>query len=120
MVGSYNRSYIMTSFLGECHGYMTPQPWDHAQAERANPALLSVFPPGRQREELLSPYFSILQPWLPAAEIEMKVDDSGNELNGSGNIGVKGNVKFTVKRVDTITVTTDTSTFCRFRKDNWQ
>ena len=106
MVGSYNRSYIMTSFLGECHGYMTPQPWDHAQAERANPALLSVFPPGRQREELLSPYFSILQPWLPAAEIEMKVDDSGNELNGSGNIGVKGNVKFTVKRVDTITVTT--------------
>lgn len=106
LVGQYNRSYIMTSFLGECHGYMTPQPWDRVQAVKANPIFLKVFPAGRQLEDALSPYVSVLQPWLPVNDLEMKVDDKGNDLKGSGNIGIKGKVRFSVKRVDTITVTT--------------
>lgn len=74
----YNPSIIQTSFKGECHGYMIPQPWD----------------------------VSIMQNWLPVNELEMKIDDKGNDLTGIGNIGVKGKIRFRIMRVDNITVTT--------------
>ena len=104
LVGSYNESYIITQFSGECHDYMTPQAWDRTKATQVNSIILKLLP-ASQHEAIIRQYVSIPQTWLPVRDIKMKVDDKGVDVKGSGNIGVCGNVRFTIKRIDDIDVT---------------
>lgn len=55
------------------------------------------------------PAQNIAQSWIPLSSIKVKIDGSGSELTGKGNIGISGNIRFVVRRTDTIqtTVVTD-------------
>ena len=104
LVGTYPQAYIYTQFSGECHDYMTPSPWNQAKVEKVfAPQIMLLGMAGRKVGEMFSSYISTPQPWI--YDIKMKVDDKGNDADGSGNIGVTGTVKFKVKRIDEITET---------------
>lgn len=47
-----------------------------------------------------------IQSWVDVGNLRMKIDDSGNELTKEGNIGVSGYIRFTIKRTDSIKITT--------------
>ena len=55
------------------------------------------------------------QYWIPASSLRFKVDDSGNELKKQGNIGVRGEISFTIcvrtKRTQFVEENTDTCGF---------
>ncbi|MBR3986171.1 MAG: hypothetical protein IKK04_03375 [Bacteroidales bacterium] len=105
LVGTYPQAYIYTQFSGQHHDYMTPNPWNQAKVESVYATQLMLMrAAGRKVSELFNQYISVPQPWI--YDIKMKVDDKGNDATGSGNIGVSGTVKFRVKRIDNIDVTT--------------
>lgn len=79
--GTYNEFYLTDYFKGERKSWLTP---DKKWGEKANR----------------------LQAWMPISDIRMKIDGSGSELTKSGNIGVSGYIRFTIKRIDNIKITT--------------
>lgn len=105
LVGTYPRAYYYTQFSGQCHDYMTINPWNQAKVESVYAMQIRLMGmAGRKVGELFNQYISVPQPWI--YDIKMKVDDNGNDATGSGNIGVNGTVKFRVRRIDNIEVTT--------------
>ena len=49
-----------------------------------------------------------LRSWMSIGELSVKIDDGGSELNKMGNLGVKGQISFSLRRTDNIKVTTVT------------
>ena len=83
LYGTYNECYFATMFKGKKHDFN--QAYDNLPGSGSRP-----------------------QSWFPISSCYMKIDDSGNELNSKGNIGIKGRIKFTIERTDQIKTTTTT------------
>ena len=73
---AYYQDYYNSS--DERHGYMKVAPESYPQENRT-------------------------QSWLPIKDLRFKIDDSGNELRGKGNIGVRGRVSLYVDVQTSIT-----------------
>lgn len=83
LYGTYNEAYIIDYFKGTKKDYLKPST---AYGNKI----------GSNR----------IQTWFPVTDLRTKIDGSGSELKGQGNIAVAGYVKFVVRRIDTIRVTT--------------
>ena len=110
IVGSYGDAFVMTSFVGEQHNYMTPEPWDRAKAKQTLGLPFSMMPDDQLAKagmgKIVDDRTSIPREWLPLTHLKMKIDDTGNDLTGLGNIAIKGKVQFTLKHTDNIKVIT--------------
>lgn len=81
--GTYKECYFATVFKGKKHDFN--QASDNLPGSGSRP-----------------------QSWFPISSCYMKIDDSGNELNSKGNIGIRGQIVFTIERTDQIKTTTTT------------
>ncbi|MBR3412496.1 MAG: hypothetical protein IKG81_07400 [Bacteroidales bacterium] len=110
IVGSYGDAYVMSSFVGEHHEYMKPTPWNREKAKQTLGLPYSMLPDEQLKKTPLNSVVeartSVIQAWLPVDNLKMKVDGTGNDLAGQGNIAISGKVVFTLKRTDSINVVT--------------